>query len=115
MKASEKKEKKEKEKKEVEVHIIDETTAETAKKPKGPIRGILGFDEEFDQEELMNQAFANAGAEQDFAEEKERVVQEDEKEYKRKHKIQDAFSMEGWGDWAGIVRYLDDGDMVGCA
>ena len=103
VKASQKKEKKEKEKKEVEVHIIDKPTVDTSKKEKGPIRGILGFDEEFDQEELMNQAFSNAGAEEDFAEEKERVIREDEKEYKRKHKMEDAFAMEGWGDWAGIV------------
>lgn len=103
MKASQKKEKKEKDKKEIEVHIIDKTTDETPKKQKGPIRGILGFDEEFDQEELMNQAFSNAGAEEDFIEEKERIIHEDEKEYKRKHKIEDAFAMEGWGDWAGIV------------
>ena len=103
MKASQKKEKKEKDKKEIEVHIIDKTTDETPKKQKGPIRGILGFDEEFDQEELMNQAFSNAGAEEDFIEEKERIIHEDEKEHKRKHKIEDAFAMEGWGDWAGIV------------
>ena len=74
MKASQKKEKKEKDKKEIEVHIIDKTTDETPKKQKGPIRGILGFDEEFDQEELMNQAFSNAGAEEDFIEEVSRSL-----------------------------------------
>ena len=101
----------------MEVHIIDESTVnkEKEKKPKGPIRGILGFDEEeegeegsdsdLNHQELMNRAFAgaDAGAEEDFAEDKARVIADDEKEYKRKHKIQDAFSMEGWGDWAGMV------------
>lgn len=97
---------------EVEVHIIDETTVEKQPKKKGPIMGVLGFDEEdMDQEQLMNRAFADAGAEEEFAEEKARVMEEDEKEYKRKHKIQDAFSMEGWGDWAGIVCVLSGGEV----
>lgn len=101
VKASQKRDRKEKD--EVKVNIIDETTVEKPKK-KGPILGVLGFDDELDQEELMNRAFADAGAEEDFAEDKARVIAEDEQDYKKKHKIQDAFDMEGWGNWAGIVR-----------
>lgn len=104
VKASQKRDRKDKE--EVKVNIIDETTVEKPKK-KGPILGTLGFDDELDQEELMNRAFADAGAEEDFAEDKARVIAEDEQDYKKKHKIQDAFDMEGWGNWAGIVGVID--------
>lgn len=115
MKASQKREKHEKHEKqeEVKVHIIDETTVEKPKK-KGPISGILGFDDELDQEELMSRAFADAGAEEDFADEKARVMEADEQEFKKKHKIEDSFDMEGWGNWAGIVSAEKFNHTIGC-
>ena len=71
---------------------------------KGPVKGILGFEDELDQEALMAQAFADAGAEQEFAETKAEVIEREQEEYKAKHHIQNDWEMEGWGSWAGIVE-----------
>ena len=55
----------------------------------------------------MAQAFADAGAEQEFAETKAEVIERDKEDYKQKHHIQSDVEMEGWGSWAGIVRQND--------
>lgn len=81
--------------------IIDKTSKE---KRKGPIKGVLGFDDDMDQEGLMAEAFGDAGAEQEFAESKAEVEERDEEAYKKEHHIGDQVEMEGWGSWAGIVR-----------
>lgn len=88
--------------------VIIEKSAEA--KRKGPVRGVLGFEDELDQESLMAQAFADAGAEQEFAEAKAEVVERDREDYKAKHHIQKEVEMEGWGSWAGIVETGNRGD-----
>ena len=88
--------------------VIIEKSAEA--KRKGPVRGVLGFEDELDQESLMAQAFADAGAEQEFAEAKAEVVERDREDYKAKHYIQKEVEMEGWGSWAGIVETGNRGD-----
>ena len=85
--------------------IIDKTSKE---KRKGPIKGVLGFDEDMDQESLMAEAFGDAGAEQEFAESKAEVEKREEEEYKKEHHIDDPLDMEGWGNWAGIVRVMSE-------
>lgn len=82
--------------------VIIEKSSEP--KRKGPVKGILGFEDELDQEALMAQAFADAGAEQEFAETKAEVIEREQEEYKAKHHIQNDWEMEGWGSWAGIVE-----------
>lgn len=82
--------------------VIIEKSSEP--KRKGPVKGILGFEDELDQETLMAQAFADAGAEQEFAETKAEVIEREQEEYKAKHHIQNDWEMEGWGSWAGIVE-----------
>lgn len=82
--------------------VIIEKSSEP--KRKGPVKGILGFEDELDQEALMAQAFADAGAEQEFAETKAEVIEREREEYKAKHHIQNDWEMEGWGSWAGIVE-----------
>ena len=82
--------------------VIIEKSSEP--KRKGPVKGILGFEDDLDQEALMAQAFADAGAEQEFAETKAEVIEREREEYKEKHHIQNDWEMEGWGSWAGIVE-----------
>ena len=82
--------------------VIIEKSSEP--KRKGPVKGILGFEDELDQEALMAQAFADAGAEQEFAETKAEVIEREQEEYKAKNHIQNDWEMEGWGSWAGIVE-----------
>jgi U3 small nucleolar RNA-associated protein 14 len=92
---------------------VPQSSSKPQRTDSAPVRGQLGFDETPTQEELLAQAFVDAGAEQEFAEAKSAVLEREEAEYKRKHGIREDVELDGWGSWAGIVGNGELWD-VGC-
>lgn len=56
-----------------------------------------------EQEALMARAFADAGAEEEFAKAKAEVEAQDAEQFAKSQGAAQNIEMEGWGSWAGIV------------